>query len=286
MASYRFCRPDDLDLLVKAINTCYLVHFPGAAACTPRDFKRMVRELSLWSSSSLVTLERDAFDPVSVLIGCKRGEETLVYMLGTRPDHLRKGHAAHMLRSLSGKLAVLGPPNIVAEVPEDNQPTMLLFKKSEYLHQVIFTDYLLSETLTAPPGGLAVDEIKLKHLEESGGFNIPQGMAWIRQAATIQNCADRIRGRAIISESGIEACVFFLKEQNPHRSEILSLWSSERVRRDVCFEVLLRDISSNLSQPLFLPRLAEQEINTLFLEGLGFKCGKRYVRWHGTAQPV
>ena len=32
MPSYRFCRPDDLTLIIKAINACYLMHYPEAAS--------------------------------------------------------------------------------------------------------------------------------------------------------------------------------------------------------------------------------------------------------------
>ena len=39
MPSYRFCRPDDLALIIKAINACYLMHYPEAQAMTEERLK-------------------------------------------------------------------------------------------------------------------------------------------------------------------------------------------------------------------------------------------------------
>ena len=47
MASFRFCRPDDIEGLVDAVNRTYLVHFPGLAPMTVETFKREIKELNL-----------------------------------------------------------------------------------------------------------------------------------------------------------------------------------------------------------------------------------------------
>ena len=57
-------------------------------------------------------------DPIGVLIGAKRPSGTLVHKIAVHPDHRRQGHGRHLLTSLGSKLAILGPPRMVAEVPE------------------------------------------------------------------------------------------------------------------------------------------------------------------------
>jgi ribosomal protein S18 acetylase RimI-like enzyme len=124
--SYRFCRPDDIPLLVHAVETCYRVHDPEEPGWSAESFRRGMREIDLWPSNSMVALDTDG-EPVAVMIGTKRADEVAVHRLGVRPDHLRRGHGVHLLTSLSQKLAVLGPERLVAEVPEDRPAALACF---------------------------------------------------------------------------------------------------------------------------------------------------------------
>ena len=83
---------------------------------TPAAFKRSIRDLQVWCSSCMVAFA--GADPIGVLIGAKRPSGTLVHRIAVHPDHRRQGHGRHLLASLGSKLAILGPPRIVAEVPE------------------------------------------------------------------------------------------------------------------------------------------------------------------------
>ena len=82
-------------------------------------------------------------DPIGVLIGAKRPSGTLVHKIAVHPDHQRQGHGRHLLDSLSSKLAILGPPRIVAEVPETLAPACRLFSASGYVQEALLTDYVL-----------------------------------------------------------------------------------------------------------------------------------------------
>ena len=55
MSSYRFCRTDDIGLLVEALNRCWAPYFPGEPPETPATFKRSIRDLQVWCSSCMVT---------------------------------------------------------------------------------------------------------------------------------------------------------------------------------------------------------------------------------------
>ena len=105
-------------------------------------FKRSIRDLQIWCSSCMVAFAGS--DPIGVLIGAKRPHATLIYKIAVHPDHRRQGHARHLLESLGSKLAILGPPRIVAEVPEDLAPARALFTASGYVHESLLTDYVLN----------------------------------------------------------------------------------------------------------------------------------------------
>src|SRR5436190_20463256 len=141
MTAYRFCRSDDIGLLVDALNRCWAPYFPDEPAMTPDAFKRSIRDLQVWCGSCMVAFSgRDA---IGVLIGAKRPSGTLVHKIAVHPDHRRQGHGRHLLASLGSKLAILGPPRIVAEVPESLAPACELFSACAYVQEALLTDYVL-----------------------------------------------------------------------------------------------------------------------------------------------
>ena len=116
MAAYRFCRTDDIALLVDALNRCWAPYFAGRAA----DDAGRVQAVDPRPAGLVQQLHGRLRgpDPIGVLIGAKRPSGTLVHQIAVHPDHRRQGHGRHLLASLGSKLAILGPPRIVAEVPE------------------------------------------------------------------------------------------------------------------------------------------------------------------------
>src|SRR5262245_44008950 len=108
---------------------------------TPAAFKRSIRDLQVWCSSCMVAFSGS--DPIGVLIGAKRPSGTLIHKIAVHPDHRRQGHGSHLLASLGSKLAILGPPRIVAEVPETLAPACALFSASGYVKEAVLTDYVL-----------------------------------------------------------------------------------------------------------------------------------------------
>ena len=107
---------------------------------TPAAFKRSIRDLQVWCSSCMVAFADS--DPIGVLIGAKRPSGTLIHKIAVHPDYLRQGHARHLLTSLSSKLAILGPPRMVAEVPEAFTEASRLFEASGYVQETVLTDYV------------------------------------------------------------------------------------------------------------------------------------------------
>src|SRR5688572_16796123 len=144
MSAYRFCRTDDIALLVDALNRCWSPYFPDEPPVTPAAFKRSIRDLQVWCSSCMVAFSGS--DPIGVLIGAKRPSGTLVHRIAIHPDHRRQGHGRHLLASLGSKLAILGPPRIFAEVPETLTPGCELFSASGYVQEALLIDYVFHPT--------------------------------------------------------------------------------------------------------------------------------------------
>lgn len=84
-------------------------------------------------------------DPIAVLIGAKRPSGTLVHRIAVHPEHQRQGHGRHLLDSLGSKLAILGPPRIVAEVPERLASACELFSACGFAEEALLTDYVLTD---------------------------------------------------------------------------------------------------------------------------------------------
>jgi GNAT superfamily N-acetyltransferase len=224
MSAYRFCRTDDVGLLVDALNRCWAPHFPGEAPATPASFKRSIRDLQVWCSSCMVAFSGS--DPIGVLIGAKRPSGTLIHKIAVHPDHVRQGHGRHLLTSLSSKLSILGPPRMVAEVPETFAPVCALFSASGYVQEAVLTDYVLepapSERAARIEGFLipvTVDDLAANDL--LGAAHSP--VCWERSVETLSARKADLAGLAVASADQIEAYVLYVK--HGVETEILSLRS-------------------------------------------------------------
>jgi GNAT superfamily N-acetyltransferase len=238
MTAYRFCRSDDITLLSDALNRCWLPYFPDEPPMTPAAFKRSIRDLQVWSSSCMVAFSGS--DPIGVLIGAKRPSGTLIHKIAVHPDHRRQGHAHHLLTSLGSKLAILGPPRIVVEVPETLSAACELFSASEFAQEALLTDYVFQPTAhttrsggprqregrDAPEAaGMSTDAFRAEADDHDGRFVIPvtvddlaaNGLAgeahpqhcWTRSVETLTAMKDDIAGLAIASDERIEAYLLY-----------------------------------------------------------------------------
>ena len=218
MSGYRFCRTDDIGLLVDALNRCWAPHFPDELLMTPAAFKRSIRDLQVWCSSCMVAFAGP--DPIGVLIGAKRPSATLVHRIAVHPDHLRQGHGRHLLTSLGSKLAILGPPRIVAEVPERIAPACALFHSSGYVQETVLTDYVLrgEEHLEGEIAGRFVIPVTVDDLDANGLLvDADSPVCWARSVETLTARKDEIAGLAVADER-IEGYVLHLND-----GEIVSL---------------------------------------------------------------
>jgi GNAT superfamily N-acetyltransferase len=298
VSSYRFCRSDDIGLLVDALNRCWLPYFPDEAPMTPAGFKRSIRDLQVWCSSCMVAFSGS--DPIGVLIGAKRPSGTLVHKIAVHPDHRRQGHGRHLLASLGSKLAILGPPRIVAEVPETLAPACELFRACGYVQEALLTDYVLSREEAGPASSgsaAGVEGPARNERQRVEGFVIPvtvddlaangllgeaHQVCWQRSVETLTARKDDIAGLAVASDERIEAYVLYVNH-GTEETEILSLRSfiddgGARLKQ------LLAHLGARGMKTFRFQKVHPAEISKEGLQTLGFSPAGGHLLYAKTAR--
>jgi GNAT superfamily N-acetyltransferase len=286
MTPYRLCRTDDIGLRVDALKRCWSPYVPDQPPMTPAAFKRSIRDLQVWCSSCMVAFSGS--DPIGVLIGAKRPGGTLVHKIAVHPDHRRQGHGRHLLTSLSSKLAILGPPRIIAEVPETLTPARGLFSASGYVQEALLTDYVLPREENDAPevAGTSADQngrfvipVTVDDLAANGllGEAYPQ-VCWKRSVETLAARKDDIAGLAVASDERIEAYLLYRTG-----GEIVSLRSfvedgGARLKH------LLSHLRARGLRTFRFPKVHPAEISKEILETLGFRPVGRHLLYAGKAR--
>lgn len=287
MPSYRFCRPDDIPILVRAIDECWGVHFPGTPPMTVERFRREMKELDLWPSSCMIALTDT--DPIAVLTGTKREGETLVSRIGVRPGEERRGHASHLLTSLGQKLAVLGPPRLIAEVPAALPDAVAFFESQGWRREATFTDWRREASagnVPTLPGGLAT-EVTVDDLASAGALEVAEGVAWERTRESLLGRKERLRGYAVVGPERVEVWLLVLppEEGEARPAEVLGFGAAEAARRPLV-GALLRHAVSRAGGDLRIAKLSEGELPAETLETLGFHPEAEYHRYATEAKPL
>jgi ribosomal protein S18 acetylase RimI-like enzyme len=242
VVAYRFCRPDDIPLLVRAVNECggppaspELAEArvppppPAAAASLPTrsepveglgpaaapppltedGFRRWMKHLDVWPSNSMLALDGDG-TPLAVSIGTKRPDEVLVFRVAVRPDQRRRGHGRHLVTSLSQKLAVLGPERLVAEVPADDPAAVAFAEALGWTREEELVDRLRpapADDAAQPVPDELVVPVTVGELEAAGVLAASPRAAWQRSLPALRQRADQLVGIALAHPDGIEAHV-------------------------------------------------------------------------------
>lgn len=291
MASYRFCRPDDLPLLVHAVADCWHVHFPAEPPPSAASFRREMKELDLWPSSCMVALGgAGGREPVAVAIGTRRETEVAVLRIGVRPDHQRQGHASHLVTSLSQKLAVLGPERLIAEVPPGMPAGEGLLASVGYEPEAALTDWTLEgEALAALAADPVPEEVAapvtVAELAAAGALELPPGLAWERQRRTLIQRGERLEALALAGSERVEAWLVC----EPTVEAPIDVWgagAADPARAEALLRLLFRALAARTGRPLRLPRLGEGELAAGLPAALGFAPGAQHIRWTTRAKPL
>ena len=278
MSSYRFCRTDDIGLLVDALNRCWAPYFPDQPPETPATFKRSIRDLQVWCSSCMVAFAGP--DPVGVLIGAKRPSGTLIHRIAVHPEHVRQGHGRHLLTSLSSKLAILGPPRIVAEVPEALAPGSELFRACGYVQEAVLTDYLLpaEQPEVRDLGRQLLVPMTVEDLAANGLLgDTDRQVCWQRSAESLTARKDAIAGLAIATDERIEACILYIEDE-------LLLLRSFFAGGAAHLKLLLSRAGSTGSGTFRFAKVHPAEISKEMLELLRVRPAGRHLLFAGKAR--
>ena len=217
-----------------------------------------MRELQLWASSCMVAHEGD--HPVAVLHACKRPQATLVLRLAVHPEHRRRGHGAHLLRSLSSKLAILGPPRLVAEARGDRRDDVHAFLRScGYREETTLTDWVREGTGDTGPLS-AWAPVTVEQLVESGALTDLPGMAWERALPTLLARKDALHGLAAASAERIEGWALWREA-----GDTAEVWGARNLIPPLGWDRIV------------LPKLSEAEVPPRVLERDGYHPGRRTV---------
>ena len=280
MSSYRFCRTDDIGLLVDALNRCWAPYVPDEPEMTPAAFKRSIRDLHVWCSSCMVAFSGSA--PIGVVIGAKRPSGTLIHRIAVHPDHRRQGHGRHLLTSLSSKLAILGPPRLIAEIPETLIPACELFGATGYVQEAHLADYVWQpeeeNDAHEVVNGRFVIPVTVDDLAANGllGEAHPP-VCWERSVETLTARKNEIAGLAVASDERIEAYVLYVDPPTDPdgTTEILALRSLVD-DDDGRLKQLLSRVSAGGLRTFRLTKVHPAEISEELLGTLGFRAGGGY----------
>ena len=274
MTAYRFCRTDDMGLLVEAHERCRGPEDAGEPALDRDGFKRLVRDLDLWCSSCMVAFE--GRDPVGVLFGAKRAESTLVHTLRVHPGHRRREHGRHLLTSLSQKLAILGPPQLVAEIPADREAACATFSACGWTIESRLTDWRRPVSPSSAPSGAreALAPVNVEDLAAAGLLGT--GLrCWQRDLPELAKHGEHLSGLAFHSPDRIEAWALWDEEG--------TLWSAGAAPGPFG-RIGLAAVLDEIGSPLLLPRATPEEINADLLAELGFARGDEHLLFTSHAQ--
>ena len=273
MTAYRFCRTDDMGLLVEAHERCRGPEDAGEPALDRDGFKRLIRDLDLWCSSCMVASE--GREPVGVLLGAKRPEATLVYALRVHPEHRRQGHGRHLLTSLSQKLAILGPPRLVAEVPAGREAACAAFSACGWAIESRLTDWHRRATRESAASGMreALAPVTVEDLTAAGLLGAAR--CWQRDLPALVKQSERLAGLAFHSPDRIEAWALW--------DETGILWAAGAAP-GALGRLGLSVVLNEIGMPLFLPRAAPEELDADLLTELGFERGADHLLFTIQAQ--
>ena len=270
MSGYRFCRTDDIPLLVEAYNACH-----GASgdepALTVEAFKQATREIGLWASSCMLAFEGET--PIAVLLGAKSADANFLHRIAVRDDRRRLGHGRHLLDSLKRKCAILGPPRLLAEIPAARAGIRSFVERCGFVERARYTD-LVADAPAAETSPL-VSEVSVEELLDAGALDASVPRSWQRSLAVIRKRSRDIEGLAIASDVRIEAYLLYR-----HR-EIVALGASG----PQLFVPLLGAVLRKVGPPLRIPRVAEAEAPPATMDALGFRREAEYVGYAAEIEP-
>jgi hypothetical protein len=187
------------------------------------------------------------------------------------------------LSSLSAKLAILGPPHLVAELEASNVPARALFKACGWCEARTFVDLACASPVASPaPLGLVVP-VTVDDLLDIALPAADAPRSWPRTRGTLLNRRERLSGVAIDSGESLDASLLYAREDDG----LVALWNLSAApgdRGNAALGTLLRDLAHREPGPLVIRRIHDDEVSLDALIGLGFTRGDETIGVSAEAQ--
>ena len=285
LTAYRFCRSDDIPLLVEAYNRCYRADRPELRSWGVDDFKERIRTLDVWTSSCMVAHAGN--EPIGVLIAAKRDHANWIYRVAVHPDHRRRGHGQHLLTSLSQKMAILEPTALLAELPAHRHDLCAFFEACGYQPAAEMVDFSAGPAASEEEGlplRALVSEASLEQLEQSNFLQQSYAPSWRRTIESQLNVQSELEALAIASEVRIEARLVYRRESQG-AAELLDFDVAEAGKARALFGALLSELRHRCPGSLHIDRVCSSEPIAPLLEAAGFRPGSLHRRYVAEAKP-
>lgn len=228
-------------------------------------------------------------EPVGVLLGAKRAAATLVLVVRVHPEHRRRGHGRHLLTSLSQKLAILGPPRLLAEVPAERLAANALFAACRWREEGLLVDWRrgAGESPAAPGAGAPPAEMLSPiSLEEAVGAGLLRAgeRCWQRDLPTLGRCGPELLGLGFHSPERLEACLFARDDDGSGAWQLLALGATASELGRLGLRLLLAELVRRAAgRRLEIVRVGAAEVDADLLVEAGFLPAAEHRRFAADA---
>ena len=243
MPSYRFCRPDDLALIVRAINQCCRIHEIGMPEMTEERLKEHMTLFAVRPGNCMVALERQ--QPVAAIISTRREAGAWIQTLGCQPAFQRRGIASQLVEALVRKIAIQRTEAITVDVPEDNDVALDFFQAVGFEERGGLVTLEGEPAGVSDPSGEVVRVPAAELLDSCEAFHTVPA-CWERSADSLAGYGELIQGYACHANGAMQG---YLLHQG---STILDLaCAPETDAARVCAALLGRLHAAGVSRATF-----------------------------------
>lgn len=193
MPSYRFCRPDDLGLIVRAINQCCRIHETDTPEMTEERLKAHMTLFAVRPGNCMAALERQ--QPVAAIISTRREADAWIQTLGCQPAFQRRGIASQLVEALVRKIAIQRTEDITVDVPEDHDAALEFFQAVGFEERERFVTLVGQGVSPGDASGEVIEAPAAALLDFYGAFHVFSA-CWERSAASLAGYGELIQGYA------------------------------------------------------------------------------------------
>lgn len=265
MPSYRFCRPDDLELIVRAINQCCRIHETGAPEMTEELLKTHMTLFAVRPGNCMVALERH--QPVAAVISTRREGEAWIQTLGCQPAFQRRGIASQLVEALVRKIAIQRTEDIAVDVPEDNEAALQFFQSAGFEERGRLVTLEGLPVGRDGPSPAAVPAPAADLLQDYDAFHaIPTG--WERSADSLAGYGELLQGCAYRDNGATQGYLLY------RNTTILDLACAPGADAARISSMLLDHLAA--ASPLTFPKVNADDPLFDVLQQLGLKPARSY----------